>query len=62
MRLTRYVLLLVLVLLVGAGCVTRTITRSPRVSELPNQNPNENPRKVERKTLWIWQHEFWHPQ
>jgi len=55
-------LFLLLVLLGGAGCVSRTVTRSRHLSELTGKkghNADDQGHVVETRLIWIWQREFW---
>ena len=59
----RLAVCLLLVLLVGAGCISRTVTRSRRLTEMASKrgsNVDDKGNVVETRFIWIWQPEFWH--
>jgi hypothetical protein len=54
--------LVLLVLFLGAGCISRTTERPRRIQELPNSGQNDNKGTVTTQALlWFWQPEFWRP-
>ncbi|MDD4872493.1 MAG: hypothetical protein PHR77_18240 [Kiritimatiellae bacterium] len=52
-----------LVIMFCSGCVSRTITRSPRLFEVDKNDQRVKVDKVgeitETKTIWFWQKEYW---
>jgi hypothetical protein len=50
--------LVLLGLLLGAGCVSRTTERSRRIDELPNATADRGT-VTSQKLVWVWQPEFW---
>ncbi len=58
--------LLVIVLVVCSGCVTRTGTRSKSIGEVPVSRTGTGSWETgmvrdQKRTIWIWQADFWGP-
>jgi hypothetical protein len=59
MSVKRSILLGLLGLLLGLGCVSRTTVRQRRIEELPRAGASDSGTVSSQALIWIWQPEFW---
>jgi len=46
------------ILMLCCSCVSRTITRTPTISEAGKGKANENGKIIEKKIVWFWEDDF----
>ena len=49
---------MLLMLISGNSCVSRTTTRSPKIGEVGRPGEGNDRRSKETKIIWIWEKEF----
>jgi hypothetical protein len=57
----RGAVLVLLGLVLGVGCVSRTTERPRRIEELPQASNSDRGTVTTQALIWFWQPEFWRP-
>lgn len=58
MNMLRNILCLAATAMLCCSCVSRTVTRSPKLSETAKGKANKSGKVVEKEIVWFWQDDF----